>query len=44
MPIGIAPTAMHSMAHADGETATAKGNKLELDINYIIICNSLPFL
>lgn len=25
MPIAVAPTAMHRMAHADGEIATAKG-------------------
>lgn len=25
MPIGIAPTAMHRMAHANGEIASAKG-------------------
>lgn len=25
MPIGIAPTAMHRMAHDDGEVASAKG-------------------
>lgn len=27
MPIGIAPTAMHRMAHHDGEIATAKGSR-----------------
>lgn len=31
MPIGIAPTAMHRMAHDDGEIASAKGS-------YFIIC------
>lgn len=31
MPIGIAPTAMHRMAHDDGEIASAKG------INFLII-------
>lgn len=25
MPIAVAPTAMHRMAHADGELATARG-------------------
>ncbi|XP_049523934.1 uncharacterized protein LOC119454204 [Dermacentor silvarum] len=28
MPIGIAPTAFHKMAHPDGEAATAKGHPL----------------
>lgn len=27
IPIGIAPTAMHRMAHCDGEKATARGKK-----------------
>ena len=28
MPIGVAPTAMQKMAHADGELGTAKGRSL----------------
>lgn len=35
MPIGIAPTAMHRMAHNDGEIASAKGNFIvEYDESY----------
>ena len=31
-PIAISPTGLHCMAHPDGETATAKGKKLQIGI------------
>lgn len=35
MPVGIAPTAMHRMAHCDGEKATARGLNIVLHLNLI---------
>lgn len=38
MPIAIAPTAMHRMAHSDGELATARGKlNIKIEKNLIIL-------
>lgn len=43
VPIGIAPTAMHKMAHEDGEIATAKGLKHYIITGFKCLHSSILF-
>ena len=38
MPVGIAPSGKHKLAHPDGELATARGEKSVTQVNLVCIC------